>query len=120
MSDRLTMETEDRGSFLLLKLTGELSERTSVSFRKNVASETEEHGHTHIVVDLADCSYINSTGIAALNQLAKKLTNLGGKLGVVNPGDAVRDVITTVTDDTGLIREYADLEQAAADLAEEE
>lgn len=120
MSDKLKMETEDCGSFLLLKVEGELSERTLVAFKKTASSEIDEHGHNHMVIDFTDCTYVNSTGIAALNALSKKLVNLGGKLGVVNPSDAIRDVIATTSDDSGLLREYKDIEEAAEDLASED
>jgi stage II sporulation protein AA (anti-sigma F factor antagonist) len=120
MSSKITVETEDRGSFLLLKIEGELSERTVSAFKKTASAEIEERGHTHMVLDFAECSYVNSTGIAALHVLGKKLTNLGGKLGVINPNDSVREVISTVPDDGSLFREYKDLEEAAADLTEEE
>jgi len=118
MSDRIHITTDDRGSFLLMSLEGELSERTTPSFKKMLAEEVSEHGHSHVVVDFANCSYINSTGLGVLHQYGKKLMNLGGRLGAVNLNDSIRDVIDTVADDTGLIREYKSLEEAAEDLAE--
>jgi len=120
MTGKIKMETEDCGSFLLLKIEGELSERTVAAFKKTAHAEIEEHGHTHLVLDFSACTYVNSTGIAALNVLSKKLVNLGGKLGAVNPNDSVRDVITTTSDDAGLLREYKDLEEAAEDLSGED
>ena len=120
MTGKIKMETEDCGSFLLLKVEGELSERTASAFKKTATSEIDEHGHTHMVIDFSACSYVNSTGIAALNVLAKKLINLGGKLGAVNPSDAIRDVMAATSDDTGLIREYKNLEEAAEDLDAED
>ena len=119
MNSKLTMESEDCGSFLLLKVEGELSERTAPAFKKSAQSEIAEHGHTHLVIDLADCSYVNSTAIAALHMVGKKLQNLGGKLGVINPSDAVRDVLLITSDDNSLIKEYKDLEEAASDLSGE-
>ncbi len=116
MASKLTLETEDCGSFVLVKVDGELSERTLNTFKKTAASEIDDHGHTHMVIDFSSCSYVNSTGVAAINVLAKKLVNLGGKLGVISASDAVRDVITTTMDDTGLLREYKDLDEAADDL----
>lgn len=119
MSERIHISTEDCGSFLLMNLEGELSERTTPTFKKMLSEEVQDHGHSHVVLDFAKCSYINSTGLGVLHQYGKKLMNLGGRLGAVNLNESIRDVIDTVSDDTGLIREYKTLDEAAEDLSGE-
>lgn len=119
MSQLIKLNTEDCGSFLLLKLEGELSERTSPHFKKMLSEEVTEHGHTHVVIDFAECSYINSTGLGILHQYGKKLLNLGGRLGAINLNESIRDIIDTVADDSGLIKEYSSLDDAADDLSSE-
>jgi anti-anti-sigma factor len=120
MSDKLQIESEEYGSFLLVRAIGELSERTTARFKTTLLAEIQDHGHTHMVIDFSECVYVNSSGVGILNAIAKKLMNLGGRLGVINPNDSIRDILATSADSESLIREYADLEEAAGDLAKEE
>jgi len=120
LNDKLQLESEECGSFLLVRASGELSERTTARFKATLLAEIQDHGHTHMIVDFSGCTYVNSSGVGILNLIAKKLLNLGGRLGVVNPNDAVRDILATSSDTDALIREYKDLEEAAADMAKDE
>jgi anti-anti-sigma factor len=115
MKDKIEIEMDDRGSFLLIKIKGELSERTSTYFKNKVLSEIDEHGHLHMVVDCSDCEYINSVGIGILSLIAKRLMDLGGKLGMINPSDAVKDILA-ISSDFLIIKEYKSLEDAAEDF----
>ncbi|MFH0922216.1 MAG: STAS domain-containing protein [Fibrobacterota bacterium] len=119
MSDKLQLETEEYGSFLLVRAAGELSERTTARFKNTLLAEIQDHGHTHMVIDFSACEYVNSSGVGILNLIAKKLMNLGGRLALINPSDSVRDILATSTDEDALIKEYTNLEEAASDLAKD-
>ncbi|OGJ87894.1 MAG: hypothetical protein A2268_00855 [Candidatus Raymondbacteria bacterium RifOxyA12_full_50_37] len=115
MKERIHIEVDNRGSFLLISVTGELSERTAVHFKKTSFSEIKEHGCSHMVIDFSKTDYIDSSGIGLLSALAVKLGELGGKLGVLSPSEAVRDVLA-ISFDRSNIREYKSLDEAAEDL----
>ena len=93
MKERISIEMDDLGSFLLIKVAGELSERTSMHFKKTAFSEIKEHGHSHMVIDFSKTEYVDSSGIGLLSALASRLNGLSGRLGIINPSDAIRDVL---------------------------
>ena len=116
MREKIEIISDDRGSFLLLRLKGELSERTANYFKQKVQAEITEHGHTNIVIDCTDCDYINSVGIGSLTAVAKKLTDIGGSLGVLKPNEQIRDILNLASE--AVIREFRTLEDAAEDFGE--
>ncbi|OGS37442.1 MAG: hypothetical protein A2293_10940 [Elusimicrobia bacterium RIFOXYB2_FULL_49_7] len=114
MKDKIQIISDDRSSFLLLKVKGELSERTVGYFKQKVQSEIEGRGHKNIVIDCSDCDYINSVGVGSLSGIAKKLADIGGNLGILNPNEQIRDVLGLTSEAT--VHEYRTLEEAAQDF----
>jgi anti-anti-sigma factor len=116
MKQKIQILSDDKGSFLLLRIKGELSERTAVYFKQKVTSEIEEKGHKNIVIDCSDCDYINSVGIGSLSAVAKKLSDIGGTLGILKPNPQIRDVLNVASE--AIVREYPSVEAAAEDFNE--
>mgnify|MGYP001471996261 CR=1 FL=1 len=114
MKEKIQIVSDDRGSFLHLKLKGELSERTAVYFKQKVLAEISEHGHKNILIDCTDCDYINSVGIGSLSAVAKKLSDIGGSLGILKPNEQIRDVLNVSSE--AIVREYRSVEEAADDF----
>lgn len=114
MKDKIKIISDDRGSFLLLKLQGELSERTAVYFKQKVLAEIGEQGHKNILIDCTDCDYINSVGIGSLSAIAKKLADIGGTLGILKPNEQIRDVLNVASE--AIVREYRSVEEAAGEF----
>lgn len=71
-------------------------------------------GRKNLVVDLSGVTFLASIGIRHLVSAAKTLTRKGGKLVLVNPSDAVKEVLAT----SGIIdlMPIAATERAAYDL----
>ena len=116
MKQKIQIESDDKGSFLLLRIKGELSERTTTYFKQKVLAEIDERGHKNIVIDCSDCDYINSVGIGSLSAIAKKLNDIGGTMGILKPNPQIRDVLNVASE--AIVREYRSVEDAAEDFNE--
>jgi len=83
VSLRGTRETRDNCQ--LLRLAGLLDAFSEPTFRK-VLDKCVEEGPFNIILDLSQIDFIDSSGIGALVQIAKKIQNSGGSLQLItNP-----------------------------------
>ena len=83
VSLRGTRETRDNCQ--LLRLAGLLDAFSEPTFRK-VLDKYVEEGPFNIILDLSQIDFIDSSGIGALVQIAKKIQNSGGSLQLItNP-----------------------------------
>ena len=60
---------------------------------KSALSEAIESGHTRIVVDLTDTTFLDSTALGVLLASAQRLAARGGRLELMNASPAVRRVL---------------------------
>ncbi len=83
VSLRGTRETRDNCQ--LFRLAGLLDAFSEPTFRK-VLDKYVEEGPFNIILDLSQIDFIDSSGIGALVQIAKKIQNSGGSLQLItNP-----------------------------------
>jgi len=83
VSLRGTRETRDNCQ--LLRLAGLLDAFSEPTFRK-VLDKCVEEGPFNIILDLSQIDFIDSSGIGALVQIAKKIQGSGGSLQLItNP-----------------------------------
>jgi len=83
VSLRGTRETRDNCQ--LFRLAGLLDAFSEPTFRK-VLDKCVEEGPFNIILDLSQIDFIDSSGIGALVQIAKKIQNSGGSLQLItNP-----------------------------------
>ncbi|MCX7594149.1 MAG: STAS domain-containing protein [Fischerella sp.] len=73
---------EVRDNYQLFRLTGLLDAFSEPTFRKVLGSKIEE-GPKHIILDLSQIDFIDSSGLGALVQLANQAKNAGGTLQIV-------------------------------------
>ena len=59
---------------------------------KNLLEEQIVFGHSKIVVDLSQCTYLDSTFIGVLVVTQKKLLTNGGELKIVDPLDPAKEL----------------------------
>ncbi len=74
---------EVRNNYQLFRLTGLLDAFSEATFRK-VLSKCIEEGPKHIVLDLSQIDFVDSSGLGALVQLVKKAQSLEGTLQIVS------------------------------------
>ena len=65
----------------------------SKEFRKIIEEEIDD-GHIRLVIDLSMCEIIDSTFFGVVIMTLKKLTEVGGKLKVVEPVNPMEDIYT--------------------------
>ncbi|MFM5888401.1 MAG: STAS domain-containing protein [Dolichospermum sp.] len=80
MSLRGTRELRDNCQ--LFRLTGLLDAFSEPTFRKTLSSKIDE-GPKHIILDLSQIDFVDSSGLGALVQLAKQAQNASGTLQIV-------------------------------------
>jgi len=59
----------------------------------DIVNSVFEDGHVHVIVDMENVSYIDSSGLWALFEGHKKAAQRGGKLVLLNPTKDVRRVL---------------------------
>nr|WP_225938733.1 STAS domain-containing protein [Kovacikia minuta] len=83
VSLRGTREVKD--NYQLFRLTGLLDAFSEPTFRK-VMTKCVEEGPRHIILDLSKIDFVDSSGLGALVQIAKKAQTAEGTLQIVtNP-----------------------------------
>ncbi|WP_416235649.1 STAS domain-containing protein [Nodularia sp. UHCC 0506] len=80
MSLRGTREVRDNCQ--LFRLTGLLDAFSEPTFRKVIGNKIDE-GPKHIILDLSQIDFVDSSGLGALVQLAKQAQTAGGTLQIV-------------------------------------
>jgi len=98
----IDLKTEDGGELLIFKLRGSLDLATSPTVRAALMDATEK-GKRHIVVDLTQLEFLDSTGLGALIGAHRRATEHGGSFRlIVSEGPIAR-----LLNITGLIRVLA-------------
>ncbi|MBE9011679.1 STAS domain-containing protein [Pseudanabaenaceae cyanobacterium LEGE 13415] len=89
MPEQLTLTVSLRGTrevrdntYQLFRLVGQLDAFSEPTFRK-VLSKCVEDGPKHVILDLSKIDFVDSSGLGALVQVAKKAQQAGGTLQIV-------------------------------------
>ena len=84
--------SERAGSGAMVRVAGEVDIQTSPVLHEHLTRVLDE-GHTSIVVDLTDVSFLDSTGLSVLIAGLKRCQGSGGDLRVASPQPNVRRVL---------------------------
>lgn len=74
---------EVRNNYQLFRLTGLLDAFSEATFRK-VLSKFIDEGPKHVILDLSQIDFVDSSGLGALVQIVKKAQTLEGTLQIVS------------------------------------
>lgn len=77
-------EVENESGCAIFELRGYIDAHTVIEFEKAVHSAIDGGVH-RLILDISGLSYISSAGIGAMMGLARKLSQLGGDLVLLNP-----------------------------------
>ncbi len=109
----IDLKTEDGGDTLVFRLRGSLDLATAPTVRAALTDATDNDSH-HIIVDLTQLEFLDSTGLGVLIGAHRRAAEHGGSLRLI-----VRDgPISRLLNITGLIAVFAayhSLEDARAD-----
>lgn len=76
-----------------IPIRGEVDVATAPGLLRRLDAAIDSHPGEAVVVDLADVTFIDSTGLGVLAASGKRAVALGGSLGVVNARPAVQRVL---------------------------
>ena len=78
---------------------------------KSAIDEVVESGRTHVVIDLSETSFVDSSGLGALVAGLKRTRQAGGDLRIAEPQEQVR-MILALTNLDRILRPFDRLEDA--------
>ncbi|MHB8183687.1 MAG: STAS domain-containing protein, partial [Candidatus Desulforudaceae bacterium] len=98
------------------RLQGELDMKVTDSMRSALDQALDTSGAKHLLFDLRQVSFIDSSGLGVILGRYRRIVDKGGRLGFVNVEPPVRRVLEL----SGVLRistEFQDEHQAVAELA---
>jgi anti-sigma B factor antagonist len=108
---QVTVEGQQSGA-AIVRLAGRLDLLSAAEVRQQLMA-TVAAGHPHLVVDLADVEFMDSTGLGCLVSGLKVARLAGGDLRLARPPDQARTILQLTTLDR-VLRPYDTTEEALA------
>lgn len=87
----LEISSEDKGSHVLVVVSGRLDSQSSLKLRQ-VLSDLIENGKVNIVLDMQGVEYLSSSGLNVLVQNSRTILGLRGQLWLGDVSPDVSDV----------------------------
>lgn len=109
---RLETEVREIDGVSVLKLNGEIDVYTAPQFREAISALITS-GQKNLVIDLADVSYMDSSGFGALLSATKKLKPTGGSVILVQCNSAIDRILRITRLDT-VFGTYKSVDEAVA------
>ncbi len=102
------------GGVAVLRLSGRLDLLSAGEAKQQMAAAVEG-GHSRLVVDLGDVSFVDSSGLGALVGGLKAARTAGGDLRIARPSPQTRSVLK-LTMLERVLRPYETVEEALAEF----
>ncbi|MTI79374.1 MAG: anti-sigma F factor antagonist [Firmicutes bacterium] len=102
-------------NILVVRLAGELDLGSADTLRTEMDDALDSSQLRHIILNLADVTYIDSTGLGVMLGRYKKVSKYGGKMALVNPQPQVKKILE-LSGLTSIIEEYSDESEAFAQI----
>ncbi|MBV8532090.1 MAG: STAS domain-containing protein [Candidatus Eremiobacteraeota bacterium] len=111
----IDLKTEDGGGTLVFRLRGSLDLATAPTVRAALTDATEKGTH-HLIVDLTQLEFLDSTGLGVLIGAHRRAAEQGGSVRlIVNDGPIAR--LLSITGLIAVFPVYRSLENARAERA---
>ena len=91
--DDLTISSGSRGASTVVRVGGEIDAFSAPRLREWLEAEINA-GHTHLVVDLEDVGFMDSSGLSALIGGLAAARSRNGSLSLAGPGERILKVLT--------------------------
>ena len=82
-NNRLTFDFND--GVLRVTIVGEINHHSAVSVRQEIDEKIQELNSKNLVLDLAEVSFMDSSGLGLIMGRYQRMQELGGTLTVANP-----------------------------------
>ncbi|RFU67779.1 anti-sigma F factor antagonist [Peribacillus saganii] len=96
----LTIEMEARNQILCIRLKGELDHHTAEDLKNQATREIEKHGIRHIILNLEELSFMDSSGLGVILGRYKQIKQTQGEMIVC----AISPSIKRLFDMSGLFK----------------
>jgi anti-sigma B factor antagonist len=90
---RMETSAREAGDALVLTVSGRITLGDGNVMLREIVSELADKGHKHIVLNLADVHYIDSSGLGELVKAHTTLRNKGGQLKLASLNKRVHDLL---------------------------
>ncbi|MFO0972283.1 MAG: STAS domain-containing protein [Phycisphaerae bacterium] len=90
----MRMDVDERGDWVVLVLTGELTHQVDDEFAARVAGLVDA-GKRQIALDLQALNYLSSAGLGALVRVTAMVNSQSGRVVIVNPSLFVAEILRT-------------------------
>jgi anti-sigma B factor antagonist len=89
----LAVNTRQAGDVIIMDVSGRITLGEAASTLRNAIQSMAKEGHQKILLNLADASYIDSSGLGMLVSAFATLTNQGGQLKLLKVTARVKDLL---------------------------
>ncbi|WP_017755655.1 anti-sigma F factor antagonist [Calidifontibacillus oryziterrae] len=86
----LDIELVTKESVLLIRLKGELDHHTAEDLREQVSEKIEKNNIQHIVLNLQELTFMDSSGLGVILGRYKQIQSLGGEMVVCSISPAIK------------------------------
>jgi serine/threonine-protein kinase RsbW len=86
----IDIQTEERGTFYLFKISGAFCARNILEIRRQLENGIGL-GHTKFAIDMSGVDMLDSTGLGLIVNFTKTLAKQEGELLIVNPSTGARN-----------------------------
>ncbi|WP_102345700.1 anti-sigma F factor antagonist [Bacillus sp. Marseille-P3661] len=86
----LNIHLETKNNVLLIRLTGELDHHTAEELRTKVTNAIEKNKIVHIVLNLEELTFMDSSGLGVILGRYKQIQSQGGEMLVCSISPAVK------------------------------
>ena len=108
-------QRSDDGGALIIKLTGEIDLRYSPALRELLTTKSGDEWPV-LLLDFAEVTYIDSSGMATLVEYFQRAQSFSGKLAIAAPTDRVRSTFELVRLNE-IFQFFATVEEGLNDLS---
>lgn len=86
----LNMDLEVKGDVLCIRLEGELDHHTSGQLRERAEEALDQHAIRHILLNLEELHFMDSSGLGVILGRYKRIKNAGGEMAVCAISSSVK------------------------------
>lgn len=89
----MNISTKTRDDYLIVYFKGDLDMHTGPQLKERITELMDSKNLSHLVIDLQDVDFIDSTGIGVLLGRYRNISSQGGEMALVNLQPGVKRVL---------------------------
>lgn len=89
----MDLQARAEGENLLIRVRGDLDLLAARKFREQVEAALDRSRAKHLVLDLQEVPFIDSSGLGAILGRFRRIRQWGGRVVLVNPAPTIRPVL---------------------------